>query len=170
VASLLTLPLDVLRAIADIPLAIERNMRRTHELVGNQVEQLRRIEAHGEAMLEQLQAMLEQMQTTRAVTERLVEATEKAAAASEGTREQMAATREEMAKAHAQVERMNEQLEGLLRLGAPVERAQRRGDRLGALLGRRGRSTNAADTEQAVDERSAMSPDERAAGRPAPGT
>ena len=74
------LPLRVLRGLADLPAAMDRNMRQTNQLMR---------ESH----------------------------------------EQLAAT-------HAELVRMNEQLTRLIRLGEPIERAQRRGERFGSLFRR----------------------------------
>ena len=116
------LPLRVLRGLADLPAAMDRNMRQTNQLMRESHEQLA-------LMREQADAMLAQMREMHAVAERLHAGSDPLAEAARLAREQLAAT-------HAELVRMNEQLTRLIRLGEPIERAQRRGERFGSLFRR----------------------------------
>jgi septal ring factor EnvC (AmiA/AmiB activator) len=122
VAGAVATPLAALRALADMPGVMDQNMRRTNDLIAASHEQLVAVQQQAEVMLSQLREMHVTAEALRAGAEPL-------ASAATVTREQMAAT-------HSELERMNEQLARMIRLAEPLERAQRRGERLGGVFRR----------------------------------
>ena len=135
----LAMPVRVMRGLADLPGAMDRNMRQTNELMRQSGEQLRLMHAQAEAMLAQMREM-------HAVAEKLHAGSDPLAQSARLAREQMAAT-------HAELVRMNEQLSRLIRLAEPIERAQKRGERFGSLFRRAQREeAQRADAEATVTE------------------
>jgi hypothetical protein len=135
-ASALGVPLHALRGLADLPAAMDRNMRQTNQLMRESHEQLRLMREQAGTMLAQMRAMHATAEQLRAGGAPLVEAARLA-------REQMVAT-------HGELVRMNEQLARLIRLGEPIERAQRRGERFGSLFRRAQRETGEGQPVDAV--------------------
>ncbi len=118
----LSVPVRALRGLADLPAAMDRNMRQTNDLMRQSGEQLGLMHA-------QAQAMLAQMREMHAVAEKLHAGSDPLAQSARLAREQLAAT-------HAELVRMNEQLARLIRLAEPIERAQARGERFGSFFRR----------------------------------
>ncbi len=131
-------PLRVLRGLADLPAAMERNMRQTNDLMRQSGEQLAMMQVQAEAMLAQMVEM-------HAVAEKLHAGSDPLTQSARLAREQLAAT-------HRELVRMNEQLTRLIRLAEPIERAQRRGERFGSLFRRAQREEAARDGESTVTE------------------
>jgi hypothetical protein len=138
-ATALALPVQVVRGLADLPGAMDRNMRQTNDLMRQSGEQLRLMHAQAEAMLAQMQEM-------HAVAEKLHLGSDPLAQSARLAREQLTAT-------HAELVRMNEQLGRLIRLAEPIERAQRRGERFGSFFRRAQREeARRAEGEATVTE------------------
>ena len=135
----LAVPVRVIRGLADLPGAMDRNMRQTNDLMRQSGEQLSLMHAQAEAMLAQMREM-------HAVAEKLQAGSDPLAQSARLAREQMAAT-------HAELVRMNEQLSRLIRLAEPIERAQRRGERFGSFFRRAQREeAQRAEGEATVTE------------------
>ena len=121
----LAMPVRVMRGLADLPGAMDRNMRQTNELMRQSGEQLRLMHAQAEAMLAQMREM-------HAVAEKLHAGSDPLAQSARLAREQLAR---------------------LIRLAEPIERAQKRGERFGSLFRRAQREeAQRADAEATVTE------------------
>src|SRR5919205_2994498 len=81
----LAVPVRVLRGLADLPAAMDRNMRQTNDLMRQSGEQLALMHAQAEAMLAQMREM-------HAVAEKLHAGNDPLAQSARLAREQMAAT------------------------------------------------------------------------------
>ena len=137
-ASLAT-PLELLRSLAEsiralteLPVTLERNLRDTNTLIGEARTQLAVLGTHVSRMMEQLDKMA-------TVTDRLVEGTKSIAAAAQDTQQQMVLTSAQLAAA-------NRSLEQIVRLAEPLDRMGKRvAEGLQRVTGRRG--TPAAESD-----------------------
>ena len=114
-ASVLALPFELLgglteavRALADLPVALERTMRETNALIAESRAQL-------EMLREQAGKMMTQLEKMTTVADRLVQATGPMAGMAEEARRQMALTTEQLAAT-------NRSLENIVRLAEPFDR------------------------------------------------
>ena len=102
--SVVRLPVDlvrgltqVVRGLAELPLALERTMRETNALIAESRAQL-------ELLREQAGRMMAQLEKMAAVADRLVEGTAPMAAMAEEARRQMALTTEQLAATNRSLE------------------------------------------------------------------
>jgi hypothetical protein len=119
VLSIIKLPLELvsglteaLRALADLPVALERTMRETNALIGESRAQLALLREQAAKMMAQLEKM-----TT--VADRLVQATGPMVGMAEEARRQMALTTEQLTAT-------NRSLEHIVRLAEPLDRVGKR--------------------------------------------
>jgi methyl-accepting chemotaxis protein len=114
---------DSLRALAELPTAIEGTLRETNALIADARAELGLLGA-------QVRRMMEQLDQMAAVTDRLVEGTQAIAAAAQSAQQQMALTT-------VQLSTTNRTLEQLVRLVEPLDRVTRSlGERFQRLTGR----------------------------------
>ena len=139
VASLLTLPFDVLRgvtegvrALAELPVALERTMRETNALIAESRAQLELLRIQAERMMTQLEKMT-------SVADRLVDGTTPMVGMAEEARRQMALTTEQLAAT-------NRSLEHIVQLAEPLDRVGKRVvERFRRVTGRGGPSETDAE-------------------------
>jgi ABC-type transporter Mla subunit MlaD len=115
---------DAVRALAELPAALERNLRETNVLITESRAQL--------ALLgEQARRMMEQLDKMATVTDRLVEGATAIATVAEGAQRQMALTTEQLVAT-------NRSLEQIVRLAEPLDRVGKRvAERFQRVTGRR---------------------------------
>jgi ABC-type transporter Mla subunit MlaD len=117
--SLFQTPLEIaravsesVRALAELPAALERSLRGTTALIEDSRAQL--------ALLgEQVQRMMDQLEKMATVTDRLLEGAQAITAAAHDAQRQMAQTSEQLAAT-------NRSLEQIVRLAEPLDRAGKR--------------------------------------------
>jgi methyl-accepting chemotaxis protein len=115
---------DSLRALAELPTAIEGTLRETNALIADARAELSLLGT-------QVRRMMDQLDQMAAVTDRLVEGTQAIAAAAQSAQQQMALTT-------VQLSTTNRTLEQLVRLVEPLDRVTRSlGERFQRLTGRR---------------------------------
>jgi len=116
---------DSLRALAELPVAIERNLRDTNRLIAEARTQL--------ALLgEQVHRMMEHLDKMATVTDRLVDGTKTIATAAQDAQHEIAST-------SAQLAATNRSLEQIVRLAEPLDRMGKKvAERLLRVTGRRG--------------------------------
>ena len=103
---------DAVRALAELPAALERNLRETNVLITESRAQL--------ALLgEQARRMMEQLDKMATVTDRLVEGATAIATVAEGAQRQMALTTEQLVAT-------NRSLDQIVRLAEPLDRVGKR--------------------------------------------
>jgi len=112
-------PLDVIRALGDavralseLPAALEGNLRETNVLIGEARAQL-------SLLGEQALRMTEQLDKIATVTDRLVEGAKAIATVAEGAQRQMALTTEQLAAT-------NRSLDQIVRMAEPLDRVGKR--------------------------------------------
>lgn len=117
--ALLEAPLELVRtlresarALADIPVALERNLRQTNALIDEARVQLG-------LLGDQVRGMMEQLEKMNTVTDRLVEGTRSITIAAHDAQQQMAQTGEQLAAT-------NRTLEQIVRLAEPLDRIGKR--------------------------------------------
>ncbi len=138
-SSALQAPLDLihalretLRALAELPTALERNLRETNVLIAESRGQL-------EVLGEQARAMTVLLEKMTAVTDGLVEGTKVIAAAAQDAQRQMVLTTEQLAAT-------NRSLEQIVRFAEPLDRMGKRvAERLLRVTGRRGTPGGGSD-------------------------
>ena len=113
------------RALADIPVTLERSLRETNALIGEARAQL--------ALLgDQVQVMMAQLERMGTVTDRLVQATTSITTAAQDAQRQMAMAGEQLAAT-------NRTLEQIVRLAEPLDRLGKRlAERFTRVTGRAG--------------------------------
>jgi hypothetical protein len=99
---------DAVRALADLPVALERTMRETNALIGESRAQL-------QLLREQAGKMMEQLEKMTVVADQLVDATGPMAGMADEARRQMALTTEQLSAT-------NRNLEHIVRLAEPLDR------------------------------------------------
>ena len=115
---------DSLRALAELPTAIEGTLRETNALIADARAELG-------LLATQVRRMMDQLDRMAAVTDRLVEGTQAIAAAAQSAQQQMALTT-------VQLTTTNRTLEQLVRLVEPLDRVTRSlGERFQRFTGRR---------------------------------
>ena len=133
-ASLLALPLDLVRRLTDtiaglteLPAALERTMRETNGLIAESRAQLVMLREQADRIVVQLEKMT-------AIVDRLVDATGPMTGMAEEARRQMAITSEQLAAT-------NGTLQEIVRLAGPLDRLGKRvSEGLLRVTGRRGAS------------------------------
>jgi ABC-type transporter Mla subunit MlaD len=102
---------DAIRALAELPAALERNLRETNVLITESRAQL--------ALLAEQARMMEQLDKMATVTDRLVEGASAIATVAEGAQRQMALTTEQLVAT-------NRSLDQIVRLAEPLDRVGKR--------------------------------------------
>ncbi len=103
---------DAIRALAEVPAALDRNLRETNALITESRQQL-------QLLADQARRMMEQLDKMATVTDRLVEGAMSIAAVAEGAQRQMALTTDQLVAT-------NRSLEQIVRLAEPLDRMTRR--------------------------------------------
>ena len=122
---------DSLRALAELPAMLERNLRDTNELIADARTQL-------SLLSEQVRRMMEQLDKMVVVTDRLVDGTTMIAEVAQEARRQMASTSEQLAST-------NRTLEQIVRMAEPLDRMGKRvAEGLLRVTGRGGSSSSSS--------------------------
>ena len=103
---------DSLRALAELPAMLERNLRDTNELIADARTQL-------SLLSEQVRRMMEQLDKMVVITDRLVDGTTTIAEVAQEARRQMASTSDQLAST-------NRTLEQIVRMAEPLDRMGKR--------------------------------------------
>jgi methyl-accepting chemotaxis protein len=123
---------DSLRALADLPAMLERNLRDTNELIADARTQL-------SLLSEQVRRMMEQLDKMVVITDRLVDGTTTIAEVAQEARRQMASTSDQLAST-------NRTLEQIVRMAEPLDRMGKRlAEGLLRVTGRGGPSTPSSE-------------------------
>jgi methyl-accepting chemotaxis protein len=123
---------DSLRALAELPAMLERNLRDTNELIADARTQL-------SLLSEQVRRMMEQLDKMVVITDRLVDGTTTIADVAQEARRQMASTSDQLAST-------NRTLEQIVRMAEPLDRMGKRvAEGLARVTGRGGSSSEGAE-------------------------
>jgi ABC-type transporter Mla subunit MlaD len=110
---------DTIRALAELPVALERNLRETNAVIAESRAQL-------EVLGEQARSMMAQLEKMATVTDGLVEGTRTIAAVARDAQRQMALTTEQLAATNRNLEQIVRMAEPLDRLGKRVAESLQR--------------------------------------------
>ena len=123
---------DSLRALAELPAMLERNLRDTNELIADARTQL-------SLLSEQVRRMMEQLDKMVVITDRLVDGTTTIAEVAQEARRQMASTSDQLAST-------NRTLEQIVRMAEPLDRMGKRvAEGLLRVTGRGGSSSSSSE-------------------------